>query len=368
VNDVALSELLRLSARLDCSQAFADAAARLSNWQEVPTTAEVNGLAPLLSYHLSQSGIAVPSETRHRLLALTFAHRSANRARFAVLGEILDAFTAAGIRAVVLKGAALAHLLYPNPGLRPLGDLDLLVDADLADRAQSTLGTLGFTAPPAGARTGSRTRRHHHLPIATKVCDGYDVRVEIHTDALSGDTPGSLTMERLTVAPQPFAIGDRTAYALGHADMLYHLCRHLAEPAVAGTLRLIWVADIVGYATRYREAIPWADVRRRYPFVINALSLLDLVTPLPSELAEFAAPPSAREIRGVGKVSKPPGEILRWSRPLRAILRDAFDPSDWWLRLYYGVGVGSPLWWHRSVRHPLQVGYWLARRTRTVIP
>jgi hypothetical protein len=372
VNDSGLEEVLRLSARIDrdptLDEALARAAAQVDDWQNLPALAETHGLAPLVKHHLTRVGAAVPTAVRQGLLALAFAHQQVNRVKFTVLGEILDALNAAGIRVVVLKGAALAHLLYPDPGMRPLGDLDLLVDADKAARAQSTLALLGFTAPLTGAGTGPRTRRHHHLPIATKPCDGHEVRVEIHTDALTEDTPGSLTTERVSAPLQPFAIGGHRGLAFGHSDMLFHLCRHAAQPAAGGRLRLIWVADIVGYATRYRDDISWPDLRLRYPFVANALSLLDLVTPLPRELAEYAGQGTAAAMRGVGTVSKPPNEILGWRRPVRDIARDVLDPSDWWLRLYYGIGVGSPLWACRWVRHPVHVGLWFARRTRTFIP
>jgi hypothetical protein len=37
------------------------------------------------------------------------------------------------------------------------------------------------------------------------------------------------------------------------------------------------------------------------------------------------------------------------------IAADSFLPSDWWLRLYYGVGPSRTLFWHRWVWHPLAI-------------
>jgi hypothetical protein len=362
VNDPVLTDILRLCARLDRDgpdcQSLADAAARLTSWQDLASASEAHGLAPLLYFHFTQAGIVLPLEARQHLLGFVMAHREANRLRFQALGGILDAFDNAAIPVLVLKGAALAHLLYPSVGLRPLSDIDLLVDWRLAARAQSVLTSLGFVAPPLPA--GRHLGLAHHLPPAMKIWGSCEIRVEIHGNALTRDTPGSLSMDDLTDTPQEFLVEGRTARTLGHADMLYHLCRHTAEPALL--LRLIWVADVVGYAMRYREAIPWTDVRRRYPFVLNALSLLHLVTPLPRELTEYVTPSSDRGLRGVGVACRPLSAILRRGRPVRDVCRDLFDPSDWWLRLYYGAGERSSLWWYRGVRHPLQVGYWLARR------
>jgi len=362
-----LIEVLRLSARVEfCPDDYgrlARAATRLQNWQELPEAADAHGLAPLVYEHMTRVGIEMPAETRRELVSLVLLHRHANRVRFRVLGEILDAFFAAGIDVIVLKGAALAHLLYPSVALRQLSDIDLLVGRPHAARAQSLLARLGFMAPPVPL--SRHLAGHHHLPGAIRTCDGQIVQVEIHHNALSRDAPGSLTIERLTSRPQRFSVEGRAAYALGHADMLYHLCRHVAE--CAPLLRLIWVADVVGYATRYRHQIPWAEVRRRYPFVLNALSLLHLVTALPGELLEHVVPACAGVDNGVGVAGKPLTEIFRKGRPLGDVGRDIFHPSDWWLRLYYGVGSDRSLWWHRWVRHPLHLANWLARRSGSYV-
>ena len=360
--DPALTDLLRLTARvpLDAPNrlALAEAAARVESWADLPDAAEAHGLAPLTHVHLSRADLPIPLEVRQRLFGLAALHRQANRVRCRALAEILDAFEAAGISVLVLKGAALAHLLYPSRGLRPLSDLDLLVAAREAGRAQRTLASLGFAAPEGPA--SRRLAGHHHLPAATKHRDGHFVHVEIHRDALSRDVAGSLSMERTYEARQSFSIDGRPAHTFGHADMLYHLCRHLAERAAL--LRLIWVADVVAYAARFRDVIVWDDLRERYPFVLNTLSLLHLLTPLPEELLAHVAPARAAGMRGIGVAGRPLSESIRRGRPLRAICRDVLMPSEWWLRLHYGVSGSQPLGWHRWVVHPLHVGRSLARR------
>jgi hypothetical protein len=186
------------------------------------------------------------------------------------------------------------------------------------------------------------------------------VQVEIHTDAFSRDVPGSLTLRKVRDRCRSFAIGPRrTALALGHADMLHHLTRHAAERA--SLLRLIWVSDIVGYAGRFSDEIPWDELRERTPFVLNALSLLDLVTPL-SEPVRRQIEPYERAVDGVGVSCRPLSESVRWNRPLAAVARDVFDPPQWWLRLYYGIGPRRAVRLHRGVIHPLSVGWWIGRR------
>jgi hypothetical protein len=347
---------VRFDGRSD-RECFASAVAGVRPAQGLAAAAEAHGLTPLLHHHLTQTGTEVPPADRQQLFAGSVHHRQANAARFAVLGEILDAADGAGLQVLVLKGAALAHTLYPSPSLRPLSDLDLLVEPQAASRMQTLLRDIGFVAPPTP--TDRRLVSHHHLPAAVRRQQQHLVQVEIHTDALSRDT-GSLAMATLSCAPRVVNLPNRTALTLGHADMLYHLCRHAAERATL--LRLIWVADVVGYATRYREEIDWTELRARYPFVLNALSLLHLVTPLPDGLLELVRPGQGRGMSGIGTACRPLTEIMSPGRPLRAMVRDVLAPSDWWLRLHYGVPGDSSLLAVRCARHPARVVHWVVRR------
>lgn len=354
----ALTDLLRSCARLP-GQARLDQvrthAARV-NWREFPGAAEAHGLAPLAHVHLAQAGVSPPIDVQQQLFGLASLHQAANAARFAILADILDAFDAVSIRVLVLKGSALAHILYPSPALRPVSDIDLLVDPRQAGHAQSLLRSLGFDA--AEQPTDRRFVGHHHLPPATLLRDGRFVQVEIHTDALSADT-GSLTLDRNYGRRQAFTVGGRTAYAFGHADMLHHLARHAAERS--SLFRLIWVTDIVAYATRFRTEIDWHELRRQCPFVLNALSLLHLVTPLPAELLEQVPNPRPG-LAGAGTSFRPLSEIVRSNRPPGVVLRELFTPGEWWVRFYYGAGSTSSFYWHLWFVHPMRVAWWFARR------
>ena len=56
------------------------------------------------------------------------AHAAAVQAR--VFADVAGAMAQAGVLFLVLKGAALAHLVYDEPRLRPMRDVDLLVRKD----------------------------------------------------------------------------------------------------------------------------------------------------------------------------------------------------------------------------------------------
>jgi len=346
-------------------------------WEAVPDLAAAHGMGPLLYTHLRAARVPVPRSTLRTLRGLYARHRVANRIRLRVLGDVLAAFEAAGIRVLVLKGAALVHLVYPEPALRPMSDLDLLVArADLA-RAQKTLAQLGFRVGPDDDRQdGSIQPRHRHLVPATRRVDGLAVPVEIHHRLFSdyfdavrawvgcsgargpayNDLFNDLYAGRRAIEPWPF---EGAAYTLGHEAMVDHLCRHLRSHVnVWDDARFIWIADVVSYVECFCAEIDWERVRQQYPQVLGMLSALHAMAPLsdePLRCASIAVGPAWGDAdvayRGWPRVRV--GEGREWG--YRRILRETFAPAEGWLRLRYGLGAGRSLTWYRWVRHPLHL-------------
>jgi hypothetical protein len=344
--------LLAQCARVRCTaanyQRLAEEARRFTKWATLPTHAEANGLGPLAYTHLRSAGVELPRDTAGELRALTLRHRHANQVRSQVLAEILAALEGAGIRALVLKGAALCHVLYPRPGMRPMRDLDLLVDPSALHAARKLVAQLEGHRPEP--QVGADAHEDRHL-VAALTRDHLLVSVEIH-HVLPGVG---------TDAPVPFALGPDGAigHAPSHEEMLGHICAHMIEHvSVFAPMRLIWVADAVGYAERFVDEIDWARLRQRFPMALSVLSLLHSVSPASEELISRAGLRIGPVPRGVGV------DFHGWPRTslaaqrqkgTAAILRDTLFPSQWWLRLRYGLDSARPLFWYRWVRHPLNI-------------
>jgi hypothetical protein len=388
--------LLALCARAECDaatyQKIAQAAAELDGWEKVLAQLKDHRMASLLYVHLKGAGVELPPDVKRSLQSLYVRHRWADQVRRRVLREILAAFQADEIPALVLKGAALSHLVYPESGLRPMSDLDILVPRPEVWRAGRVLAKLGFDVPlPPG-----RKLFHHHLPVATRRDEGLLVAVELHhrltsdyfdnarayLRAVLASVSGHSTSEEElgqelvsfnmpgkrgsgwdqawpALDPLPFSLDGLTVHTLGYEDMLGHVCQHLISHVnVWDYARLIWMADLVSLAERFASEIDWARVRRTTPAVLDTLSLLHFSTPLSDQLLSQASIKIGRAPRGIGQDYQgwPRVRGMLWRRRgLRRVLRDTLFPSEWWLRLRYGLGSTRSLFWYRWVRHPLHI-------------
>jgi hypothetical protein len=301
-------------------------------------------------------------------------HLVANQVRMRVLGDVLSACETARIRVLVLKGAALAHIIYPDISLRPMSDLDLLVPASEAHRAQQVLAALGFEVPPLP----DSMPHHRHLAEVTLYVEGTPVTVEVHHKLCSDYFDSAFSYIRTAILGRQmeqdqsqaaldgvtgplysFTVGGLTAHTLGHEDALGYLCRHLVSHVNAWDFgRLIWMADIVSLAERFVAEIDWERVKRQFPVVLSTLSLLHFMTPLSDELLKRASIELGKAPEGIGV------EFQGWprvhhehqqERHSRSVLRDTFFPSEWWLRLRYNLGSTRALFFYRWIRHPLYI-------------
>ena len=322
--------------------ALAAAAADLSS-PELLDAAEHHGLDALLFAHLRAAGVSVDAGVLDRLRVRHVQHAHACAVRARVMADVLSEMDRSRVRLLVLKGAALACIAYADPRLRPMRDVDLLIHRDDLRRAQEVLLRGGFTSC---GRPVAPT--YHHLPGLSKTVDGATVTIELHHELLPR-TPFVAPLGYVDLAPasQPVEIGGVPSRAPAREDMLWHAYAHgfVINTLCPGWLRLISLADVVHGTEAWVDLLDWDRLRRQYPRLIRALTLVSCVVPWsPKVIARLGACASYAEWP-----VHPVEPSLGWSSKLRA---DVLWPGEWWFRMRYGV-TSLPGWmWYRAVGHP----------------
>ncbi|MBA4416889.1 MAG: hypothetical protein C0392_03105 [Syntrophus sp. (in: bacteria)] len=118
-----------------------------ADWRQVIVEAQRHGVAPFLWYTLHNtsdcpqppSGIQETLRANYYTAVVHFMRREHE------LKEVLQTLTSAGVSVVLLKGAAVAYSLYPNPVLRTMGDVDLWIPHTQIVPARQALHTIGYT-------------------------------------------------------------------------------------------------------------------------------------------------------------------------------------------------------------------------------
>jgi len=191
---------------------------------------------------------------------------ASNLTAYRELARILESFNGSlPIRAIVLKGAALAATLYPSIALRPFTDLDILVPRDRLTEAVSALRSLGYTdithelSPGLNRVLGHAAAfaRSHVGPNGSE-SRGIVFPIEIHWNLVGGDnhwyTP-TLTWF-WEQAREATLLNCRTRILSPTAHLLY-LAAHLMLQHGAARARLIWFYDLDLLIRRAGQAIEW---------------------------------------------------------------------------------------------------------------
>jgi len=384
----AAARLLLLGARVGLDEsperwlaAFSDGSV---DWASLVDLATREGTASLLHWHLRRLDLLqrLPPDARNRLTHVASGVWARGAVLAASWGEAVSALRQAGVETLTLKGMVLAHTVYPDPGLRPMADLDLLVRPADRTRAVEALTSLGYRTP------GPQAERHAASRCFAELVRG-GVLVDLHWDVaryLRFDGVVRVDHDGLWRRARPLVLAEGRSLALCPEDMLLHLALHLTLGS--DFARVLWYADIDALIRRYTGELDWervVDEARRW----RIRALLDWTlkvvhasfgTPLPPGLAARLAPGRLRRaavLRCIG-TSWPPslGPPLSETRvyPAQTLLMDrgvdvlrvlawTFFPSGTWLRFHYELEAPWKVPVYRAV-HPLRVCWRTVRQLR----
>ncbi len=175
------------------------------------------------------------------------ALRGAAHAFVAVLEQtVVDVTTlldTAGIETRVLKGAALAHLDYPDPSWRTYGDVDVLVRGADLDRAVAALRDMGYGRRLPPLRPGFDARFAKGVLLTNETARA--IEIDLHRTFADGPFGATSRPDELFTGSQPFVLRDHAVQALAPADRLLHACYHVASSA---HVRLSSVRDLAQLA------------------------------------------------------------------------------------------------------------------------
>ena len=270
--DLLLTQCCRVGLGDDC---FAEVSALLRHgidWDYVLDASVVHGVAPLLWHGLermpaaSSGEAAVPEAVRAQLASLHRNSGARNRRLYRVLAELAATFRQAGIEAMALKDLALARTGFPDPALRPIGDLDILIHRHDYPRMAECMARLGFfPVPSADCPFAQKYAWGQHF---RRAADNVWVDVQWGVLQLEWDTQGEgnfdFEVDRLWRNAAPLSLDGESVLVPRTEDMLFHLCMHLEGHRYG---ELILLCDIAALLRQHGRRLDWeylAGLSRRY--------------------------------------------------------------------------------------------------------
>lgn len=353
------------------------------DWQAVFEKGKAEGVSSLLYIHLNETpsvASRVPSPIRSRLRAIYQGNWARNNLLTEQWSQVMTLFEQAGIQSITHKGMALIHLVYPDIGLRPMADIDLLIRFTDLPRVRLVLQTAGFRTPGEALEREEAFRSFLHFVRDSSIID-------LHWEiAHYTRFEGSVRVDHagLWRRALPFAGGRGRVLTLGPEDMLLHLALHLTLGSEFG--RLIWFTDIDAVLRRFAGDLDWqvllSEAARWRLRGVLAYTLRvaqeSLGSPLPPDIVPRLQPGRLRGVvlNCVMETKCPPSlqgrldniksyvaETLLMDSlaDLLRVIWTSLFPSRTWLKSHYTLTTRWQIGLYRAL-HPIRVCYLAAKQ------
>jgi hypothetical protein len=204
-------------------------------------------LLPLLHQNLSRLGVNQEEIKKYTQVFRFYWYK--NQLIVSKAMPILSALNQAGIEYLFLKGIPLAFHCYPNPGLRPFADVDILVKPEDALQAYALLKQYDLTPLLNYPEEKLLQLRHAQGFRATA-----GLMIDLHWRLLyrNWDNQSPLVFWENTIA---FQFGAHTANTISISAHLMHVCLHGLDWSFIAPIR--WAADAAILLRNHTDQIDW---------------------------------------------------------------------------------------------------------------
>lgn len=223
------------------------AAELVTDWDAFDAVVRHHRVTPLVHRALIRARVVFPDGIRARQAerAVKLCRHALLMARECLLLE--QAFDRANIPSLFLKGVSLAMLAYGDVGAKEACDIDLLVRRRDAGKAREILLGLGYESCPRGLTATQFDRWIETVKEAPFVCPDRRLVVDLHWELTN--YPRLLPQIGAQGPTQVVPLTRGAIRTLPDEPLFSYLCLHGAFHA---WVRLKWLADLNGYAAKFR--------------------------------------------------------------------------------------------------------------------
>jgi hypothetical protein len=198
-----------------------------------------------------------------------------NKAKNLYLGHelctLLKQFYKENIEVIVLKGAALAHIIYPDFGLRKYGDINILIKNNERHIVEKLMHEFGYVSKENYNKQKKYKEMHFHL--APYFHFERNTYVEIHWN-ITNQFP--LRIDKWWERSKKEKILVSFANVFSPDDLLKHLCIHITNHSFLN-FDLRTLCDISETIKYYGNEIDWKNLQKqveKYPISTEVYSIL----------------------------------------------------------------------------------------------
>jgi len=230
------------------------------DWDKILRMAQQQQIVPFLYHHLHwpEFAGAIPSRL-FKTIEYTYYTNLKRNLRFEEeLSRVAEAASAGGLTIIPLKGLALIQTLYPNPALRVMNDVDILIKKGELGGLKDILPGLGWRELPRKAPAQEVIEDRHAALFSKRLSTDTVLSLEIHT-TLAYARPKKIMIPRLWERAYAKTIRGTAMHYLSSEDTLLSLALHLRSHTRRLTLKFI--IDIAELLQARGAVLDWPYIK-----------------------------------------------------------------------------------------------------------
>lgn len=221
------------------------------------------GVSAVIFHNLRKQGLAarIPTEI---LSALSRDYHANLKRNMLIIGElrtILSRLQAAGIPCIVLKGIALAELVYPSLAMRGMSDVDLLVRQEDIRKADACLSSLGYASRDGNFSSAMQNPAGYLASLEYRKDPPSPLNLHLHWHLVNTSVPATafihgIDMDRIWERAEMTSLADSTALTLCPEHLIVYLCEHALRVGHSFD-RLILICDLFYTVKAFEDKTDW---------------------------------------------------------------------------------------------------------------
>ena len=237
----------------------------VTDWKHFVQLAQHHRLCPIVSQAFPNPSLNVPDEVVN-----VFRRAAAMNAieSFRYLSEvqrILAMFSKVGISAAVLKGVPLSLVAYGTVATRDVGDVDLLIAPEDAERADSLLRDSGMIRQEPASLLTERRRRFYtrYQKDYTYSASSHGFEIDLHWRLLRDRATADCLLHGFATSTfSPLSVGSMQIQILAVEACIVYLAVHGGMEGWARWKTLLDIAALWAKATPSERSSTWILARR----------------------------------------------------------------------------------------------------------
>jgi hypothetical protein len=307
-------------------------------------------LLPLVYHNLHTFGVSDPVLSKFKGIYRKEWYK--NQTLFRTLAEVLRLFQAAGIETLILKGAAMAVLYYPDYGLRPMDAFDVLIPTTKRHAAIDALTRAKWKPllqlPLERLTTGAIPEARHAWSFENADQSQFDLHWNVLLECRYPKADDDFWSGSI-----PVQVAEVSTRALNPTDQLLQVCVQAMSRDREPPLQ--WIADAMMILTAADSKIDWSRLSTQAEKRRLTLPLYQALTYLHDSLA-VAIPAQVLTEMSKARVSDVQRKLHAAITTKPTLLGNL--PQLWYRHLFDLEATGQINWAQKLARFPRYVqGY-----------